>query len=288
MKLADFGFATRQKISSSRKGTAGYMAPEVLDDQDYDSRLSDIFSAGTVLFIMMTQFCPFINANKSDRYYSKIMTENWDKLWEMYETSNTSDVDFSPEFRDLFQHLVCYKPKDRMLPSELKNHAWFSGPIATPQEIFDEFTHRKLVRDSKLAQSENNDKEMKTSQKSGESEETEEDKSVKAPEARPVISKEDKRYTKFFKVSDPEELVNAIVEFAMAREYSFEKSEEFYRIELRVVEAGETALITVNVLKKPEDDSRCIQFIRTSGSKLAFMAAFTYTKIFLAEKSDLN
>jgi serine/threonine-protein kinase SRK2 len=56
LKLADFGFATNSCSSTSRKGTAGYMAPEILLNNEYDGRISDIFSAGTVLFIMYTQF----------------------------------------------------------------------------------------------------------------------------------------------------------------------------------------------------------------------------------------
>jgi len=290
LKLGDFGFATKRQVSSSRKGTAGYMAPEVLEGEEYDSRASDVFSAGTVLFIILTQFCPFINANKADRYYSKIMAGCWDRVWEMYESSNSNETSFSDEFKDLFQRLVCFKPEERLTCAQIKQHRWFDGEIATPQEILDQFTHRKILKDIKLSSPESEQEktdEKKTSANTDNSEDKEEEVK-KTKEQKPVVSKEDKRYTKFFNVSDPDELINAVVEFAMNREYSFDKSDEFFRVELRVVEAGESALVTVNVLKKPDDDSRCVQFVRVSGSKLAFMAAFTYTKLFLADKPDLN
>lgn len=285
LKLADFGFATKSRVSTSRKGTAGYMAPEVLSGHEYDSRVSDVFSAGTVLFIMYTQFCPFINANKGDRYYSKVLTENWEGLWELYETSNTSDVPFSDDFKDLFQRLINANPDARPTLEEIRSHPWLNGPTSSPQEIIDEFVHRKLLRDSKLSSSKDGAKDKKME---GTSDKGEEKKDASKGQNKQAINKEDKRYTKFFKVSDPDELVTAVVDFALNREYSFDKSDEFYRVELRVVEAGETAHITANVLKKPDDDSRCIQFLRTEGSKLAFMAAFTHLKLFLSEKQELN
>lgn len=278
LKLADFGFATRSRISDSRKGTSGYMAPEVLAGGEYDSRISDLFSAGTVLFIMYTQFCPFINANKSDRYYSKVMADDWESLWDMYESSNTSDVPFNADFKDFFMRLIHANPDQRMTIPEIRAHEWFNGPVPTPQEIIDEFTQRRSMKDTKMT------KEDDTASKTS----VDEKKTQPKQDTKPQVNKEDKRYTRFFMVSDPEELVNAVVEFAMHREYSFEKSDEYYRIELHVVEAGESAFLTANVLKKPDDDSRCIQFLRNHGSKFAFNAAFDHLKQFLAKQPELN
>lgn len=286
LKLADFGFATKSRLNASRKGTAGYMAPEVLAGKEYDGRVGDVFSAGTVLFIMYTQFCPFINANKADRYYSKVMSEKWDDLWEMYETSNTSDVPFSSEFKDLFQRLIHAKPEMRPTIEDIKNHEWMNGPIPTPQEIIDEFEHRKLVKNAKLSSSQTPAEGAKNSNMSVNSDKEESKKQKGKAPAGPT--KDDKRYTKFFQVSDPEELVNVVVEFAMNKEYSFEKSEEYYRVEMKAVESGETAQITINVLKKPDDSSRCIQFLRVSGSKTAFVAAFAHMKKFLSDRPELD
>lgn len=59
-KIIDFGLAACCSTSMlhDRCGSPGYVAPEVLDKQPYDSKV-DIFSAGVVLYIMLTGRPPF-------------------------------------------------------------------------------------------------------------------------------------------------------------------------------------------------------------------------------------
>ena len=60
-KLMDFGIARTQSLltaSGQVMGTPGYMAPEVLEDASY-SRQADVYSAGVVLYEMMTGANPF-------------------------------------------------------------------------------------------------------------------------------------------------------------------------------------------------------------------------------------
>jgi serine/threonine protein kinase len=69
LKLADFGFATfltnKDGTMTTQLGTPGklrvenyffkgYMAPEIVARQSYNGQCVDVFSAGVVLFIMMT------------------------------------------------------------------------------------------------------------------------------------------------------------------------------------------------------------------------------------------
>ena len=54
VKLADFGladFVNRKNLFYKRCGTPGYVAPEILNDEDYDTKV-DIFSTGVILYIM--------------------------------------------------------------------------------------------------------------------------------------------------------------------------------------------------------------------------------------------
>ena len=88
LKIADFGFAgvatpdaavpllmftelgffsvrveAYQKIVS---GTPAYMAPEVMNNRGYDPSCADVWSAGVVLFVMVSGILPFQKPNLSD------------------------------------------------------------------------------------------------------------------------------------------------------------------------------------------------------------------------------
>ena len=54
LKLADFGlaeFVNQKQHLFKRCGTPGYVAPEILDDKPYDTKV-DVFSAGVILYIL--------------------------------------------------------------------------------------------------------------------------------------------------------------------------------------------------------------------------------------------
>jgi serine/threonine protein kinase len=58
LKLADFGLAeyvNQKQHLFKRCGTPGYVAPEILDDMPYDTKV-DIFSAGVILYILYYVF----------------------------------------------------------------------------------------------------------------------------------------------------------------------------------------------------------------------------------------
>lgn len=71
LKVADFGFATKKNISNltSYTGSKGYMAPEIEEGREYDGLQVDMFSAGVILFIMVTGKEPFEEATNDDYFY---------------------------------------------------------------------------------------------------------------------------------------------------------------------------------------------------------------------------
>ena len=61
LKLADFGMAralSGAALATTHCGSPLYMAPEILRNQDYDSK-ADLWSVGCVLFQMLTGTPPF-------------------------------------------------------------------------------------------------------------------------------------------------------------------------------------------------------------------------------------
>lgn len=67
--ISDFGLSTISEnvISNDfpRCGTLGYVAPEILLNEDYDSKV-DIFAVGVIMFTFLTGVNPFqtVNLNK--------------------------------------------------------------------------------------------------------------------------------------------------------------------------------------------------------------------------------
>eukprot|EP01035_Chromulina_nebulosa_P017131 gene17131-22645_t len=68
LKLADFGFAKQlaeAAMAQTQCGTPYYMAPEIFEMRDYDSR-ADIWSTGCIYFEMLTGSPPFKGSNPKD------------------------------------------------------------------------------------------------------------------------------------------------------------------------------------------------------------------------------
>ena len=71
--IVDLGFATHEEDYRKlfvRCGTPGYVAPEILNDRDYDCKV-DVYSAGIILYIILTGRIPF-NGNS----YKQIVYKN--------------------------------------------------------------------------------------------------------------------------------------------------------------------------------------------------------------------
>lgn len=64
IKVSDFGFATDQNIKNldDWMGTKSYAAPEINIHQEYDGTRTDMFSAGVLLFVLVTGHFPFTEA----------------------------------------------------------------------------------------------------------------------------------------------------------------------------------------------------------------------------------
>ena len=61
MGIIDFGFATFEENYDKifkNCGTPGYIAPEILEDKNYNCKV-DIFSCGVILYIILTGKVPF-------------------------------------------------------------------------------------------------------------------------------------------------------------------------------------------------------------------------------------
>lgn len=75
LQIVDLGFATyfaEYKTLFTRCGTPGYIAPEILRNKDYESKI-DIYSLGVIFYIILTARMPF-NGNDVNEIIKKNRT----------------------------------------------------------------------------------------------------------------------------------------------------------------------------------------------------------------------
>jgi len=80
IKIADFGLArlvSSKDLMKTACGTPGYVAPEVLRNQGYDSGAVDMWSAGVILYIMLCGFPPFYE-EELPALFDQIMNARYD------------------------------------------------------------------------------------------------------------------------------------------------------------------------------------------------------------------
>ena len=91
-----------------RCGTPGYVAPEILNDQGYDQK-SDIFSAGIILYMMVTGKHLFAGINNKETIKKNMECQI------PYPPSSWGHL--SPELKNLTMQLLEREPKNRVTAS---------------------------------------------------------------------------------------------------------------------------------------------------------------------------
>jgi serine/threonine protein kinase len=98
LKICDFGLSkvfesdNDTVMKTTYVGTRGYQAPELLLNRPYDLGC-DVFSAGVVLFILLTGYPPFEEARKSDRWFRPLAKESYKRFWDLHQGCPISDDD---------------------------------------------------------------------------------------------------------------------------------------------------------------------------------------------------
>ena len=87
VRLCDFGYAVQLSSSfgniKSMTGSLNYMAPEVIRRSVQGTEL-DVWSAGVVIFILITGHMPFVGSNRRD-VIGQVLTKDVDFLLAEYD-----------------------------------------------------------------------------------------------------------------------------------------------------------------------------------------------------------
>jgi len=131
IKISDFGlarFLSKSQLATTTAGTPGYVAPEIIACDPYDSRC-DYWSLGVVLFLMLSGTPPFYHPDHME-------------LFELIKRGNfTFDAvtwnQVSDEAKDFIKGLLVVDPDQRFTSVEILAHPWFLGEFEAKEANLD-------------------------------------------------------------------------------------------------------------------------------------------------------
>ena len=142
LKLADFGFSSNQATNSTYKGSGEYMAPEIVLGNSYFGPAVDLFAVGVLLFYLVLEKPPFLKATAQDDFYKTIAANRYDLFWKIHLKKFEGGDSISDSFKDLINFMLSYDVIERGSLSEIRQHEWTQGPVASYDEVKEEFTKR--------------------------------------------------------------------------------------------------------------------------------------------------
>jgi serine/threonine protein kinase len=114
LKIIDFGFSTKSFVKlNTYCGTPPYMAPEIVTKIIYDGSLSDIWSLGIILHLMIYGVFPFKASSEKELY----------RLIEQGKLHLSADV--SPEINILIEKMIKKNAKERWSLERILAESWF-------------------------------------------------------------------------------------------------------------------------------------------------------------------
>jgi len=153
LKVADFGLSSMimtdgpetEVLLETECGTRSYMSPEILAHQRYHGSKADIWSAGVVLFIMMTGHPPFQMAVERDWWFNAVKQNRHDRFWAAHLRTNP---DVPPEFQAFINTIFVADPEQRTTLEAMKSHEWMQGETLSPADLKQQIEQRKIQVDA--------------------------------------------------------------------------------------------------------------------------------------------
>merc|ERR1712129_12362 len=112
------GRVARPNSLTTQCGTPGYVAPEILEGNPYDSK-ADMWSIGVILYILLGGYPPFIEKNQRN-LFRKI--RNGD-----YEFHDEYWGGVSTDAKNLISSLLTVKPGKRYSANQALKDKWICG-----------------------------------------------------------------------------------------------------------------------------------------------------------------
>lgn len=134
LRITDFGLSSFNENQDERSflhttcGTPNYVAPEVLMDKGYEGEAADVWSAGVILYVLLSGFLPFDEAQMVDLFRKIISADFQYPAW------------LSREAQTLISRMLEPDPTRRATMQEIQESAFFLGK--TLEEVDDPLSSR--------------------------------------------------------------------------------------------------------------------------------------------------
>lgn len=310
LKLADFGFsillAGRDSSGklNTRLGTESYMAPELHLNQQYNGVAVDLFAAGIILFIMISQNPPFGKANPSqDPFYRLLCMNKHDIFWTQHSKHKPGkDSFYSMEFKDLINAMLAFDPTKRPTIEQIKGHAWYLGDVPTDEEVLASLTERK----AKVEEEQEKERQQKLLQKQQQQQQygnvyqgvqvayrSSEDEQPRefSQEIQEVLSLERsmgqyfpcvKKFTEVITPIEHKQAFGQLIEFMTEKANEYTVDANTYKVKANFITEEDRVELTVKLLQCEDAENVCVEFNRKNGPIMDFNNIFNEFKDKLA------
>lgn len=137
LKISDFDSSYKKGDSMVlSRGTKNFRAPELLGQDCDDPQAADIYSAGIILFIIVTGSFPYKEegSDVSVELFNHLVQEN-PEFWEIHNKLSNNKFNWSPNFKELFLAMVKKDTVERATIQDIKRSRWYSGEIYSPEAL---------------------------------------------------------------------------------------------------------------------------------------------------------
>ena len=103
------------------------MSPEVAaNTENFDGFAIDLWAAGVILYIMLTGFPPYDQANRTDQRFELIIQGR------LMEQLKKWDIILSDDAGDLLQNMLWLDPRKRLTLAQIFDHPWVVSDDVEP------------------------------------------------------------------------------------------------------------------------------------------------------------
>lgn len=118
------------------RGTKHFRAPEMIAGTCVKPELTDVYSAGIILFGLRTGYLPYFEDQMIRDYdLFQILKTDTERFWKIHENINPVIKTLSQDFKNLFCSMVHPDPEKRASLESVRQNKWFNDEILKQEEL---------------------------------------------------------------------------------------------------------------------------------------------------------